>query len=350
MEETFTIFDVCPPWPPISEDKADDAVGYYRILTQGSHVKYLQYTYAWDAPSSRSGDRRGAWLSFTTVPAGDWNLGTLSRNAILDGKFELASTAKTTLPGGLDPALAFHPTRVKLEDLLAGRVDLHAPDGGAPIPEDDVQRRGKLYTAVCKVNFGVPNGVDKVMAVWDWDPKDGRQPRFETAIYGKIHDKGIAPRFLAHITEDDGSGGHGRIIGYAVEYLERKRFPTIDDLAACQAVLTMLHAAGILHMSLEHSDFFIVEEEVVNKGEGDGTIGGRPTTTVARAFLHDFGSARPEKDVSKLQAEMATVPAVLYHIVHEFVPAHFSEAVIMWPEPPDFFPRHLMSGVVSIPE
>ncbi|KAI0968427.1 hypothetical protein F4678DRAFT_442994 [Xylaria arbuscula] len=70
----------------------------------------------------------------------------------------------------------------------------------------------------------------------------------ETGIYEHLVGYGIAPQFIAHVTENNGA----RVVGFLVQYIEdarRVQKDTYSDLAVekCKATLSKLHQYGITH-------------------------------------------------------------------------------------------------------
>lgn len=73
----------------------------------------------------------------------------------------------------------------------------------------------------------------------------------ETEVYQVLEGTGIAPRFLAHVTEG------GRIVGFLVEYLQDARQPRLSDYKAVADVLGKLHAKGIAHGDAHNGNFLV---------------------------------------------------------------------------------------------
>lgn len=78
----------------------------------------------------------------------------------------------------------------------------------------------------------------------------------ETQAYAWIEGHGIGPRFLGHVTEE------GRVIGFLLEKVEG-RHARIEDLPACQALVSKLHGMGIVHGDLNKHNFLVTESRVV---------------------------------------------------------------------------------------
>ncbi|KAL1897963.1 hypothetical protein Sste5346_003815 [Sporothrix stenoceras] len=100
----------------------------------------------------------------------------------------------------------------------------------------------------------------------------------ETFAYQWLQGTGMSPKFLSHVTED------GRIIGFAIEYIEGARTAGPEDFPACQKALAKLHALGIRHGDINRHNFLI--------RESDGT-----------AVLIDFEAAHKPATAEELKAE-----------------------------------------------
>lgn len=194
-------------------------------------------------PLSGLPDHSGQDLGFDTVPAGDWDLGNLVVGT--DGKFVLASTEKRQLP---DITTRWHASQVDLLELgdpIVGREDY------------ELQLRNYIRSAPYAGNTGL--GAATVVAIWNIDPV-GDAPynedlSQESRIYSFIQHTSIAPRFLAHVTEN-----HDRVIGYVLE-LVPARTAGIEDLDLCRKVLQELHGLNILHGNLTR-DAFLIRQDI----------------------------------------------------------------------------------------
>ncbi|KAG7110304.1 hypothetical protein HYQ45_010758 [Verticillium longisporum] len=105
-------------------------------------------------------------------------------------------------------------------------------------------------------------------------------------MYAAIEGHDIAPKFLAHITEN-----RGRVIGHMLERL-KARLATIHDMGKCQAVLARLHGLGITHGGLSRHSFLIDDER-------------------GRAYLHGFFNSYHTTDQGVLQAEFHSLGGIL---------------------------------------
>ncbi|KAG6818600.1 hypothetical protein H0H93_003603 [Arthromyces matolae] len=81
----------------------------------------------------------------------------------------------------------------------------------------------------------------------------------ETAIYERISDKGIGPKFLGHITE----GSEGRVVGFIVECVQDARIAEPGDLESCRKALGRLHEVGIKHGDINKHNFLVQEDHNV---------------------------------------------------------------------------------------
>lgn len=128
---------------------------------------------------------------------------------------------------------------------------------------------------------------DKVRVVFEWYPWDISSIKLETAIHYLIAGQGIAPEFLSHLAENDSD----RVIGFVLEKVSG-RFPTPEDLPACQAVLTKLHSNGfILDHSFTKYNFLITQS--------------------GSAIITDFSGGRFTNDIQEYVDEWAALEAEL---------------------------------------
>jgi hypothetical protein len=109
---------------------------------------------------------------------------------------------------------------------------------------------------ICKNHFGFGN----VIVNYEWMPDSVYGVNLETEMYALINDHQIAPKFLAHVTENSGdSDGNGEmVIGFMVEKVNARR-ATMADLPACKEVLAKLHALGIAHGHPLPANFLIID-------------------------------------------------------------------------------------------
>jgi len=76
----------------------------------------------------------------------------------------------------------------------------------------------------------------------------------ETRSYQRLEGLGLAPKFLAHLSEN------GRPMGMLIEYLHG-RPPTKDDFDACSRALSRLHSWGWAHRDINRHNFVVVGSE-----------------------------------------------------------------------------------------
>ncbi|KAI5860445.1 hypothetical protein GGS23DRAFT_581431 [Durotheca rogersii] len=246
-----------PPTQPI----------YYRISV-GSSVKYLM------GPKPLSGlpDGSGEHLGFDTVPAGDWDVGNLVVGA--DGKFALVSTEKRRFP---DLTPAWHGSRIDLLEL------------GDPVEaREDYELQLRVHVPSDPYPGAANLEADTVLAFWNIDLEgvDSYALAQESRIYSLLQHKSIAPRFLAHLTDN-----HDRVIGYVLESVPARNAGT-DDLDLCRKALQDLHSLRILHGNLSRGAFLIREDIPV-------------------AQLQFFHQSREAADQTLLDEEMSKLEEVL---------------------------------------
>lgn len=255
--EAFKVIDILGALPgPWSE------TGFHRILTASGIIKYL----ALPSPDGMLLSF-GESFDFTTIPQGEWNMGHLAFKP---------GTQQVTLNSTELVALA--SIKNTWNPQMVDFLDLKNPTGGARGSE--MQGFHQMYSAVYEGHFDV----DKVIACWEWHPHDIYGPTHETDIYALIQEHDIAPRFLAHVTEN-----RSRVIGFMVERLPG-RHAVYDDLQACQEALSKLHGIGIAQGCLRRSSFLVTDN---------------------RAFLHSFGGSYRTEDKTILDAEMASLEGIL---------------------------------------
>lgn len=149
-----------------------------------------------------------------------------------------------------------------------------------------------MYCRVYENHFGS----EKVIISYEWNPEDVYGVNHESEIYSLIDGHQIAPKFLAHVTENS-SGGDAdseRVIGFMVEKISNARRATLDDLQACKEVLARLHALGIAFGPLRPEYLLIMNSE---NGTRPGTI----------ALLQAFGGSYQTSDQSILDVEMESL-------------------------------------------
>ncbi|CAC9887847.1 unnamed protein product, partial [Aureobasidium pullulans] len=136
----------------------------------------------------------------------DWNSAHISHHPS-DGKPRFSRVTNDPLPSIAQP---WHPARVEF---------LHCQLG------DKLRSNfeGKVVVKLARFPW----------EIWQLD--------YETQAYQWIQGHGIAPAFLAHLTEE------GRIIGFVMEHIANARHAEPEDLPLCQETLRRLHRLGIKH-------------------------------------------------------------------------------------------------------
>lgn len=252
---------------------------FYRVLV-GSTIKYLQVPYlnmkafGFDYYTQHNTENKERILGIDRVPDGDWNIGYLD-HAGDDGKLAVVSTEKRELP-----------------DIVMDWNDVKVGYDGLEKLEDNACRPyllQNIYPVEGRIMAGPPVlGVPVVLAYTSplqWYGRHRNVLNAECAIHQAIQGKGIAPRFLGHLTEND-----TRLIGYLLEAVEA-RPASIEDLEACRTVLGKLHALGFSHGTIMRENFIILN---------DGS-----------ALLQAFRFSRQTSDLDVFAKEMEQVEMVL---------------------------------------
>lgn len=292
-----------------------DSPDLYRIRIQpadagmgGPTIKYLtgpNTSRVFTGPDAQA--LRLNKLAFDKVPAGDWVVGRLAPAEQgtdgQGGKLELVSTEMDTTDALDDLGLRsaeplFCGTTVDLQDCL-NRVDskpwtnVVLEDGrevGIPKPTE-LQCMDYVSATIVFTPPGVPTDGKEVVCVADWIP--GHWPGVEADARAheiiQARDSGLVPRLVAHVTEN-----HSRVIGFLLERVPGAREAGAADLDACRAVLTRLHALGIVKGRLSRHSFFVLE---------DGSV------MIQGPFAGSFGEAEDLEDA--MRAEMESLEEVL---------------------------------------
>ncbi|KAI1149053.1 hypothetical protein F4825DRAFT_68019 [Nemania diffusa] len=272
-----------------------------RVPARGTGSSYpgqvIRYLTAPTPPKGASGvpDTGGKLLAFDTVPAGDWNLGRLVvADDSVEGKFILASTETAQLEeavGLLDGGPSWCNRKFDLVGLLDA-FDTHRKSGQANNNQDDIPRMATDIQCMDHVSAAVlpiPAGIataplgPEVIGVWAWQPGHAHGIAKETHVYSIIHarDPGLAPRFLAHIT-DNGT----RVTGFLLERIADAREAGPADLEKCKDTLSRLHALGIAYGGPLKKHSFLV------CGGGDAVLlqgfGGSFKTTDKEVLGHEL--------------------------------------------------------------
>ncbi|KAG6114072.1 hypothetical protein E4U31_006533 [Claviceps sp. LM219 group G6] len=220
------------------EPKDDTNDSYYRLLVDGRHVKYVI-----TAPGTFYGcDRDDRTFEpvllgeiFPPFPIGDWNKGRVARDPVT-GQVTFVSTEKVLL----DEVNSGWNT-VKFDELEFYR-------------QDRLEDRVYVVTHP-RINGGGP----VLMKIANW-PRELDWMETEIAVYQRICDKGVGPKFLGHVTE----GPDGRVIGFISEWVGGARSAEPRDLEDCKKALARLHQLGIKHGDINKYNFLVREgHEVV---------------------------------------------------------------------------------------
>ncbi|RWA05543.1 hypothetical protein EKO27_g9558 [Xylaria grammica] len=256
----------------------------------------IRYLTAPNPPKGASGipDDKGELLAFDAVPAGDWNLGRLIISSAGD-EFVLASTELSQLEetvGLLDAGPAWCDTKADLVDLLDA---LYAHRESAWLDDSldnvtDIQCMDHLSAVIfpAPAAFAATALGPEVIGVWAWQPGNAHGIAGESDVYSAIQarDPGLAPRFLAHITDNK-----TRIIGFLLERVAGAREAEPADLDKCRATLSRLHALGIAYGRPKRHSFLV---------RGDGTV-----------LLQGFGGSFRTTDKEILDRELEGLEQVL---------------------------------------
>lgn len=260
---------------------------------QGPVIRYLTAPHP---PKGASGmpDYRGDLLTFDTVPAGDWNLGRLvATGGSVEGKFILGSTETAQLEetsGLLDAGPAWIDKAFNLVDLL----DAYHKGDQADDSQDDIAHMPtdiQCMNHVSAMVLPTPGSLattmvePEVIGVWAWQPGHAHGIANESHIYSIIQarDPGIAPRFLAHITDND-----TRVIGFLLQRVMGACEAGTTDLEKCRNVLSRLHALGIAYGGLLKRHSFLIcdgNDTVLLQG-----FGGSFMTTDQEVFSCELNS------------------------------------------------------------
>jgi hypothetical protein len=321
----FTIDNIRPG--PLAFGNSPDL---YRIRLQPEHsaggptIKYLT------APNSSrtltgpdAHFRRRNNLAFDSVPAGDWIVGRLVITEEGDdsqrGKLKLASTE----PAGAETAdilnrLGLCSAEPMWCSTTIDEADCRLPpattsdwttvvtaDGNeVTIPKPtDLQCMDYVSAYVIPAPTGIVTGhAQEVVRVSDWLPGHWVGIERETRAHQIIQarDPSLAPRFLAHITENC-----SRVIGFLLEHIPDAREAGLEDLEKCRAALARLHALGIVKAGeLKRHSF------LVNK---DGSV------VIRGPFTHHDPAEESVDDLGEvMEAELDSLETVLAQSPSEF--------------------------------
>ncbi len=272
----------------------------YRIRLQREHaaggptIKYLagpNTVRVFTGPDAHH--RRRTNLAFDHVPTGDWVVGHLT-TAAEEGaettKLELTSTtgADALLDLGLASAEpVWCGTTVDEADCAEAPpsarwttvVEAAGAEIRVPKPADlqcmdyvsaSVIPAPQAVVAAARLHHHPGPGQQelRVVRVSDWFPGHWAGIENETCAYRLMQerDPGLAPRFLAHVTENG-----SRVVGFLLEHVPDAREAGPADADRCRAVLGRLHALGIAKGRLSRHSFLVkADGEVLVRGPFDG--------------------------------------------------------------------------------
>ncbi|KAG6848765.1 hypothetical protein H0H93_014290 [Arthromyces matolae] len=221
-------------------DDADTVDSDYRFLVDGKYVKYVttapetfQQFVSEDCFERLFGPVLLGEL-LPPFPVGSWNKGHVAKDP-KTGDIAFITAEVVALPGVEN---LWHP--VKLNELDFTQ-------------KESVRQRVRISTHP-ELNDGKPVLIKT--AVWPWEIPAMEN---ETAIYERIGDKGIGPKFLGHVTE----GSEGRVVGFVVECVQDARTAGPGDLESCKRALEQLHELGIKHGDINKHNFLVQEGDNV---------------------------------------------------------------------------------------
>ncbi|KAG6176324.1 hypothetical protein E4U27_005273 [Claviceps purpurea] len=215
------------------EPNADTDDSYYRVLVDGRHVKYVitaPGTFCGCDKDNRTFEPVLLGEIFPPFPIGDWNKGHVARDPVT-GQVTFIGTERVLL----DEVRSGWQT-VKFDELEFSRQD---------------RLRHRVYVATHpRINGGGP----VLMKIANW-PRELDRIETEIAVYQRICDQGVGPKFLGHVTE----GPDGRVIGFITEWLGGARSAEPRDLDDCRKALARLHQLGIKHGDINKYNFLVRE-------------------------------------------------------------------------------------------
>ncbi|KAK2606748.1 hypothetical protein N8I77_005479 [Diaporthe amygdali] len=254
-----------------------DSPDLYRIRIQPTHaaagqptIKYLaapNSSKVFTGPDAHT--RRHNNLVFNTVPAGDWVIGRLAATEGHDGqagKLALTSTEADTA-GALDGLglCSAEPVWcsttvdvVDCQDALGSprwTVAVNADGREISVPKPtDLQCMDYVSASIATAPAEVMTDADEVVRVTDWLPGHwvGIENDARAHEIIRAQDPGLAPRFLAHVTEN-----HSRVIGFLLERVPDAREAGTADIDECRSALARLHALGIVKGQLSRHSFLV---------------------------------------------------------------------------------------------
>lgn len=208
--------------------------GYTRILLKDTGtIKYLTFPSTGPASAIYFDERHLT----EPLPEGDWNVAHIAQDANNDS-IHVVRTEKVLLDT-IRPVWSPH-----IVDYTALRDPEQDEHGNQPFRQDESKIDGRAF------------GVGKALVKMSWLPDTTDSLSVETEVHAWINGYGIGPKFLAHLTENN-----DRVIGYLIEDVQG-RTATINDLPACQDVLSQLHMTGhLLGDDFGRSSFLILPSE-----------------------------------------------------------------------------------------
>ncbi|KAG6046282.1 hypothetical protein E4U39_001488 [Claviceps sp. Clav50 group G5] len=167
---------------------------------------------------------------FPPFPIGDWNNGHVAGDPVT-GQVTFIRTEK-----------------VSLAEVNSGWRTVKIDEREVSY-QDRLRQRVRVVTHP-RINSGQP--VFMKTTVWSWEID---WIETEIAVYQRVCDKGVGPKFLGHVTQDT----NGRTIGFITEWLSGARSAEPRDLDDCKKVLDRLHQLGIKHGDTNKSNFLVRE-------------------------------------------------------------------------------------------
>jgi hypothetical protein len=216
----------------IDEDTNDPDGSIYRFLVDGKYIKYVTTapgTFARDLFEQTFGPILLGEL-LPPFPVGNWNNGYVAKDPAT-GEVAFIKTETVSLPRVKN---LWHPVKLNELDFT---------------PLERLRQRVRISTHP-ELNDGKPVLIKT--AIWHWEIASMET---ETTIYAHICDRDIGPRFLGHVTE----GVDGRVVGFAVEWVQDARTAGPEDLEGCRKALGRLHELGIKLSDTNKHNFLVRE-------------------------------------------------------------------------------------------
>ncbi|KAK4154460.1 hypothetical protein C8A00DRAFT_14405 [Chaetomidium leptoderma] len=323
-----------------------DSPDLYRIRLQPEHAgaggPTIKYLTAPNSSKTFTGPdahiRRLNNLAFDTVPAGDWIIGrlvavaataTAEKGGDNAGKLELVSTETASVVVdtlndlGLCSAEPVWCNKTVDErdcqenTTTTTRQEEEEDEEKLSVPKPtDIQCMDYPSARIIPAPPGVlvedaqEGGEEEVVVrVTDWVPGHWAGIESDARAYQAIQsrDPGLAPRFLAHVAENNGSAS-SRVIGFLLERINKGgvvREAGPAELGECRAVLARLHALGFLKGNTLSRHSFLVRE--------DGSVliqGPFNTAAAAAAAPEDNAVGMKKAEMESLENVLAQSPSV----------------------------------------